>query len=506
MVVSLLEEVEETPPTEKELKKQKRLAAFRSDPLAATSKIYPVELQGKGRVLMDVPSGEQIGPGSPEPSPSKKRTPSRRKKRVGGGGVDKRSRNSESHEDRLEKPDWPDTEFPWRLRTEERIEQAKAEQEERLRWIERYLDHDSDDDDADEQVAIPSDYLVPAVIYDQGPRTSYQVKMGRGKMIPLSVAPDDHWNLIPKRPFPVDPADAREALLSKKSVRTLSYRQQKRKRLMEDDEDDDDEVLCICNGKDDGRELVQCDSCQTWYHLECIGIKNIAELGKEEDPWFCRSCNSRSPSPMKFDEVPSSEPTFVPTDPSTHGRRSSDATFFQPSVQDSPNWPSSKIPRTPTRGTHSFSDYSRSPWNWTDSSRLLPSTPQSYFLGSRKYSTPGSLDPHNLHHYDESPFDPTSTPSRGIKFHIPFATPKTAVWQTRPNPLFQTPSRTGGSRGLHRSHVPHSASLDDNSLGNVTHYPFPRVLATDESPIRRNKSTDATLGHRRHFSPPRVLS
>lgn len=456
-------------------------------------------------MLLEIPLNEHITPGSPEPSPSKKKTPSRRKKRAGGGLIDKKSKNSDSHEDRPERPDWPDTEFPWRLRTEERIEEAKAEQEERLRWIERYLDHDSDDDDADEQVTVHDGQFESAVIFDRGSRTSYQVKMGRGKMIPLSVAPDDHWNVIPKLPFPVDPADAREALLSKKSVRTLSYRQQKRQRQVEDDDNEEDEVLCICNGKDDGRELVQCDSCQTWYHLECIGIDSIAELGKEEDPWFCRNCRLRSPSPpMQIDEMPSSEPTFVPTDFSTNRRYSSDATFFQTSVQDSPNWATSRFPRTPTRGTRGILDYSRSPWIWMDSSRIQPSTPHPYFPGPRFYSTPGSLDLHNSHCYDDPPFDPTSTPSRGIKFHIPFATPKTAAWQTRPNPLFQTPSRTGGSRGIHRSHVPHSASLDDNCLGSVTHHSFPRVIASDESPIRRDKSTDATLGRRRKPSP-RVL-
>ena len=28
----------------------------------------------------------------------------------------------------------------------------------------------------------------------------------------------------------------------------------------------------------------------TWYHLECLGIKDIADLGREEDPWYCHNC------------------------------------------------------------------------------------------------------------------------------------------------------------------------------------------------------------------------
>ena len=32
----------------------------------------------------------------------------------------------------------------------------------------------------------------------------------------------------------------------------------------------------MCHGTDDGRELVQCDACSTWYHLECIGIEDTS--------------------------------------------------------------------------------------------------------------------------------------------------------------------------------------------------------------------------------------
>lgn len=494
-MVSLLEKAEEVPTTEKEQKKQKRLAAFSTVLQSGSSKVCPVELEGKGRVLMEVASLESVTTRSPEPSPSKRKGNGRRKRQPVGGSADKKTRQTDSQEARLEKPNWPDTEFPWRLRTEERNEEVKAVQEERLRWIERYLDRDSDEDD--DQVTPHDNQHDCAFVYDRDSRTSYQVKMGRGKMIPLSVAPDDPWNLIPKRSFLLDPADAREALLSKKRVRTLSYRQQKRKRQ---DDDDEDEVLCVCRGGDDGRQLVQCDSCQMWYHLECIGIKNIASLGKEEDPWFCGNCRARSRSPStEIDEAPSSEPTFVPTDPLPTSRRSSDATFFQPNVPESPNWSSSRMPRTPTRIRNL--DTFRPPWNWTDPSRpIIPLTPRQHHSVAKIYNTPGPLDGHCSNPYDDSPFDPASTPSRGIKFHVPFATPKATAW--RPNPMPQTPSRNRG--GTNKHHV-HSASLDDNSLsgGSAIQYSFARVLPSDESPIRRNRSSDATFGRRRFLSPVR---
>ena len=457
-----------------------------------------MELEGKGRVLMEVASVEPIASASPEPSPGKRKVTNRRKRRPGGSSPEKKLG---SHEARLENPNWPDTEFPWRLRTEERNEEAKAVQDERLRWIERYLDRESDEED-DDQLASHNSHYESAIVQDRDSRTSYQVKMGRGKMIPLSVAPDDPWNLIPKQFFPLDPADAREALLSKKRVRTLSYRQQKRKRQEEEDDDDDDEVLCICHGKDDGRQLVQCDSCQMWYHLECIGIKNIATLGREEDPWFCGRCaRSRSPS-TDVDDPPSSEPIFVPTELFSMSRRSSDATFFQPAVPESPNWSSIRMPRTPTR---SSVDSSKPPWNWTDSGRPTPSTPRQHHLVAKTYNTPGPSDYHGANFSDDSPFDPSSTPSRGIKFHVPFATPKATSW--RPNPLLQTPSRINGKVGTNKYHLSHSASLDDNNLsvGSAIQYSFARVLPSDESPIRRNRSSDATFGRRRFLSPARPI-
>ncbi|KAF8971605.1 hypothetical protein BDZ97DRAFT_1753382, partial [Flammula alnicola] len=316
-IVSLLEEAEELPPSEKEVKKRKRLAAFSSEVTQSNSKLCAVELEGKGRVLVDIPTEEQITPGSPEPTTNKKRVNNRRKKRGTEVLVNKKACGvSGSVGDQVEKPNWPDTEFPWRLRTQERIELAKAEEEERLRWIERFLDRDSDDEDDVEFNAQPGgDEAFSGSTFgvDYENALEKPFPMGRGKTVPLLTYSDTTRKLSKRSAFPSDPADARAALLSKKSVRALSYRQQKRQRELDDEEDD--EVVCICNGKDDGRELVQCDACQTWYHLQCIGIKNIAELGKEEDPWFCRRCVARSPSPStEPDNLVTSEPIFVPTD------------------------------------------------------------------------------------------------------------------------------------------------------------------------------------------------
>ncbi|KDR84722.1 hypothetical protein GALMADRAFT_233027 [Galerina marginata CBS 339.88] len=497
-IISLLEEAEEVPPSEKELRKRKRLAAFRAEPMQNNSKLCAVELEGKGRVLIDVPAEERTIPGSPEPAPSKKKVPNRRKKKVNEVVLNKRASGvSGSADDQVEKPNWPDTEFPWRLRTEERLELVKAEEEERLHWIERFLDRDSDDEDEIDSgrhlngPAARETSPTPHLNYD---RPSSIPVPGRGKMVPLMAYPGivRYDGVVKSSAFPSDPADARAALLSKRSVRAFSYRQQKRQREMDDE--DDDETVCICNGKDDGRELVQCDACQTWYHLQCIGIRNIAELGREEDAWFCRRCVSRSRSPSTEPEITlTSEPTFVPTDERSVSR-SSDTPFFQPGLQDSPNW-ASRTPKTPTRDYHGFPD---SRGSWVESSRAGPSTPQHQAPAVRIYSSP--FESYHRNYEDESPFDPTSTPSRGIKFHPPFATPKSNPWVTRGG-LFQTPSRPA-ARGPTGKASSSNPIADDGAPHNIpAQDTFGRAHLYDESPIRR--AGDGSMARRTIHSPPR---
>lgn len=420
--------------------------------------------------MVDVPSEDNTGAPSPEPSPSKKRLTARRKKKGIDPVTGKRTLGLKDTDDQGDKPNWPDAEFPWRLRTEERVEHVKAEEEERLRWIERFLDRDSDEEDDAESRR--SRDVTP------GPVPSFpdpgHLAMGRGKMVPVRVYSQD----APAISRFSDPGDARAALLSKKSVRTLSYRQQKRQRSSHDE--DDDEAVCICNGKDDGRELVQCDACQTWYHLQCIGINNIAELGREEDPWFCRRC-VRSPSPLEVSQLPYSEPTFVPTDERPHVRRPFDTSFFASGLQDSPNWINSRMPRTPTRAAGST-------LSWSDSSRPGPLTPQHLAQSARIYSSP-----FDSYGFEEAPFDPTSTPSRGIKFNAPFTTPKNTAWSSRSHaPLFQTPVKPiNGSGHLTSSMSSSHASLTEHdSSASSSQQLYDRTFSYDESPIRRNTDTD----------------
>ncbi|OSD05633.1 hypothetical protein PYCCODRAFT_1432173 [Trametes coccinea BRFM310] len=389
---------EQSVPSEKEVRKRRRLELFKehSERKDSGSRLYPVELEGCGRVLVNVPP--EGAPAHPETPPRKR--PAKKRKRRGG----RKSRGGAGDDDgEPVEPDWPDQAFPWCMRAQERSELAKMEEEERLKWIERFLDRDSESDEEDgDQVLRP-----PLQSHDND---QIAHRRGRGKMVPVRVHPTSESRSENKL-VPSDPADARAALLSKRSVRALAARRHR------EDENDGEEVLCVgCNRGDDGSELVQCDECQTWYHLRCIGIKKISDLGKEEDPWYCDACLDIRPS------SPLTEPTFVPTDdrpiePSS--RR--DSLFLQNSILESPAPHWEGIPRAPTtpvrdngidNADRTFSTRS----SWGDSSRAGPSTPDSSAKTVRVYHTPGPF----VHERDqldpETPFDPTTTPSRGIKF------------------------------------------------------------------------------------------
>ncbi|KIK66109.1 hypothetical protein GYMLUDRAFT_38606 [Collybiopsis luxurians FD-317 M1] len=463
-VVAHLEEVQKEepspPPTEKEIRKRKRLDAFRSSSALSSSRLYPVDIEGKGRVLLDVPTERSDIEATAVAS--KKRTPGKRKRKAEPTAKERRAlAAAAAAEESAEKPNWPDTEFPWKLRTEERTEQAKAEEEERLKWIEKFLDRDTDDEDDEDGGSIglyggdnPDEEVLPSsvwgVVYEDGEDRPVPYRAGRGKMVPLRGDPGQYrvvHQLRRSAYFPSDPADARAALLSKKSVRALSYRRQRLRSIRRTGDDGGNEgeaALCICRGRDDGREMAQCDSCNTWYHLDCIGIEDVAELGAAEDKWYCYRCEPESDSPPSIETstvAPEVEPDFAPTDETPH-RREADAQLYQPESPTTQSWSLSvsQVPKTPTRGVASSSEFGSgfsSSSSHFPSSRQAPVTPRHQLRDVRVItgSTPGG--PYDVPGFDDSQFDPTSTPSRGIKFGGPFTTPKNSLSSR----AFQTPSR-----------------------------------------------------------------
>ncbi|KAJ8521757.1 hypothetical protein ONZ45_g1598 [Pleurotus djamor] len=521
-VVSLLEA--EAAPTEQDLQKKRRLDAFRGSPSrrsATKTTLQIINLEGGGRALVEAPAEPEVHP-PPEASPAKKRTATRRKKK--GAVPDSEVIAKEelvavlaaSQASAVDGPNWLDSEFPWKLRTDERTQMQQLEEQEKMKWIERFLDRDTDDEDAEGgEATIQVEYQES---WDsKGDEKPDGYRPGRGKWVPLNVDPyEQSADTRRKAFFPTDPADARAALLAKRSIRALSFRQQLRQRDANPNADDE-EVLCVCHGGDDGRELVQCDSCQTWYHLQCIGIKDISELGREEDPWFCRNCEEEKASNGSDDidmaDVLASEPTFVPSeDEPIHARRTSRPSpfFHTPGPEDSPMPPWS-MPRTPTRSRQSDNQdigSGMSSSTWVYSSRPGPSTPRQSAHSTKLYTTPISTS--TPYRYEESPFDPTSTPSRGIKFGAPFGSPKShSHWSNRAQNPFHTPKYSLRDVSHHADRSSGVAPYEMSANGETPTAFRPHILpSNDESPIRRTTSLDRPPRQNvgRRGMEPRTLS
>ncbi|KAF9049678.1 hypothetical protein BDP27DRAFT_1434071 [Rhodocollybia butyracea] len=186
------------PTKRREIPKQKRLDAFRNTTAATShfepSRLYPINITSKGRVLLDVPTEhnelDTSASAKKRGMANERRKPSPLRKRAAAA------------EKAAEKPNWPDEEFLWQLRTEERVDHAKAEEEERLKVIEKFLDCDTNDDDGGGSIGGGThddrgdDNVLPSSVWGV---VFEDDDAGRGKMVPLRGDPDqeraakDQW-------------------------------------------------------------------------------------------------------------------------------------------------------------------------------------------------------------------------------------------------------------------------------------------------------------------------
>ncbi|KAF7306274.1 PHD-type domain-containing protein [Mycena indigotica] len=463
---SIIQRVEalqaQRPPSAKEMTRFKRLNAFRPNETTNTNtepqppKLFPVTVQGIGRVLMDAESEErglgEVKGGKKGPATNGKKAAAAAKKKSQEPSARERraALMAAALEEAAEKPNWPDAEFPWKLRSEERAELTKEEERHRMKRIESFFSRDTDEEggsddeqkpekDDDEELLTSAEW---GRVYRDHQRPT-PARRGRGKMVSLAAdvstegRPQTFGGSRRNMFFPTDPGDARAALLAKRTVRAISFRKDRRH------ETDDEVVLCICKGKydsDDG-DVVQCDQCRTWYHLHCIGIPNVAALGPEDAEWFCMACIVVDRSDSSDEEEEVVQPTFAPTD-NEPSHKSPDAPLYQP-LQDSPAaW---TVPQTPPRRSRLASGFS-------SDSREAPITPKGpatphYLRPARLFGNSTPLFDHYYASGEDAPFDPTSTPSRGIKFGaaLAFTTPKGA--QASPSRRRDSSSRLFGAPG-----------------------------------------------------------
>ncbi|KLO06313.1 hypothetical protein SCHPADRAFT_693309 [Schizopora paradoxa] len=493
---------EDSPLSEKEVKKRKRLDAFKNPSTRPACQLYAVEVEGKGRVLLNVPAEEAdevIG------TPARKRALGKKKKAAADKKAKGVLRRAEPVNTVLT-PNWLDEYQPWALRNKDLVEKESAETAERMKHIENYFSRNSDSEEEDEGNDRENDEeLLPSSMWGQELQDPpVATRRGRGKAVPLQPDPI-RPRTPPLRPmqsaleerskalyFPSDPADARAALLSKRSVRLLAHKHTRQSRPYGNriKRRTDGHLSCVCGlDEEDERPSVQCDKCYNWCHLECIGAKDPSDLGHEDDPWYCPRCRPREASPMMSfpsQADPYRQPTFAPTDDRpvlTSGR--ADVALFSSSPQTSPHtayWGSTRL-RSPLRPSRS--EHSRIP-SWEDPFHIGPSTPY-HSARNVKIFTPGVAkfgefendDFDSMHPYPTTPSRTLSSPGVG-KLGMPFTTPKNNLenggWAARAGTVFATP------RNPINRH-PIFGSQDEGSVGTVM--ARNSFYNTDDTPIRR---------------------
>ncbi|KZV60756.1 hypothetical protein PENSPDRAFT_328319 [Peniophora sp. CONT] len=119
------------PPDEHTIRKRRRLDAFQHATLPRPSNLRPVNVEGRGRMLLDFAEGDET------------------------------LRQATSHASRIVRADtrsdassesltWPDEQFPWNIRNHERIQRERMERERQLRRIEHFLEVASDEEEEEE--------------------------------------------------------------------------------------------------------------------------------------------------------------------------------------------------------------------------------------------------------------------------------------------------------------------------------------------------------------------
>ncbi|KDQ17705.1 hypothetical protein BOTBODRAFT_185798 [Botryobasidium botryosum FD-172 SS1] len=314
---------------ERQARKRRRLAAFESGSFvgAKRSPLRPAEIVGMGRMAVNPKDFTEI------------QLPPKKKKKKGKGGarrpvkrltlygLEVKVESTGARASRAAKvaapgdddfpidldPIWPDAEYPWCLKDAERRELEDETERERRMCVERFFDRETDGED-DELVAEPVEFTM----------WEHSSEEDGDRATDRSAS-----NPAPRRYlFSSDPSDARAALLSKRQVQAILYRSLRQQDGMPSEGVDDGELACVCGEEDDGRPMVRCDGCLTWYHQACMGITDESQLGSE---WFCGKCTADSVADTEG--LIGREPTFAPSSNTPRPRLDDAIHLYQPISQ-----------------------------------------------------------------------------------------------------------------------------------------------------------------------------
>ncbi|KAF7664396.1 hypothetical protein LDENG_00178390 [Lucifuga dentata] len=78
-----------------------------------------------------------------------------------------------------------------------------------------------------------------------------------------------------------------------------------------DSEDyDADALYCICRQKHNKRFMICCDSCQEWFHGDCVGVSETegCKMEKKSQEYICPPCTTKKLSQLQTESQPQPEP------------------------------------------------------------------------------------------------------------------------------------------------------------------------------------------------------
>ena len=88
-----------------------------------------------------------------------------------------------------------------------------------------------------------------------------------------------------------------DPLPSPSPTSTTSHNAEKDNKKQDSVEDNENEEYCICRKEDDGRFMIQCDSCEEWFHGHCVGLSK--KEGNELNEYKCPICSGISIDSLK---------------------------------------------------------------------------------------------------------------------------------------------------------------------------------------------------------------
>ena len=74
----------------------------------------------------------------------------------------------------------------------------------------------------------------------------------------------------------------------------------------QEQEQEEEEVYCLCRKPWNGELMVECESCEKWYHPQCVGLALPAnsEIASWGHSWRCAACRGPAPAAAAVPAVP----------------------------------------------------------------------------------------------------------------------------------------------------------------------------------------------------------